>query len=372
MYRLDPVWTFKRPIRQDEIFSSWLLRVARAHGSQLHTFCDISIGKQEIWTRDIDISAPSSLLQKCAKLSNKSPETVEETTLQQAVRRFHPDGRRASFTPWILNLGIYHRTRTSPGWQFCPDCWEENDPYFSKTWRLAFMTHCDRHPETQLVDRCTHCEALIVPHRTPKLDFRLCHACHQRVDVHHVSINHDESDWMQEFLLALFRGDEYGRNFLEGSNWFSADKNKNNFLTDRFLLDLRILLMDLRLIQSTRNPREQIKGKAERQVSQLFEHSSIQQRRAFLKSLGKACYSGPEGLLHWLSISDVTQRQLSMLRYSSGMLQLLSRLPGGMVSSKSKKQDLIHKLQALRLKHADNLAAYRVNRSEVFFKVMVS
>lgn len=372
MYKLDPVWTFNRPIRQDEIFSSWLLRVARAHGAQLHTFCDISIGKQEIWTRDIDISAPSSFLQKCAKLSNESLEVVEETTLQQAVRRFHPDGKRASFTPWILNLGIYHRTRTSPGWQFCPDCWEEHDPYFRKSWRLAFMTHCDRHPETQLIDHCQHCDALIVPHRTPKLDFRLCHGCHRRVDGHSVSIDYDESDWMQEFLLALFRGDEYGRNFLEASNWFSTEISKTDFLADSFLLDLRILLIDLRLIKFAHKTRGQLTGITETQTGQLFEHSSNQQRRAFLKSLGKACYSGPESLLRWLSMRNVTQRQLSMLRYSSGMSLLLSRLPSGMVSPKSKRQDLMHKLHALRLKHADNFAAYRLNRSELFFKAMAS
>lgn len=372
MYKLDPIWTFKRPIRQDEIFSSWLLRVARAHGAQLHTFCEISIGKQEIWTRDIDISAPSSLLQKCAKLSNESLEAVEETTLQQAVRRLHPDGKRASFTPWMLNLGIYHRTRTSPGWQFCPDCWEEHDPYFRKSWRLAFMTHCDRHPETQLVDHCSHCEALIVPHRTPKLDFRLCHECHRRVDDLNASIDYDESDWMQEFLLALFRGDEYGRNFLEGSSWFTTGIGKTDFLTDSFLLDLRILLTDLRLIKLTHKTHEEMATKNVTPSGQLFEHSLIKRRRAFLKSLGKACYSGPEGLHAWLSMRNVTQRQLSMIRYSKGMFELLSRLPSGLISPKSKRQDLIHKLQALRLQHADNLATYRLNRSELFFRAMAS
>lgn len=80
----------------------------------------------------------------------------------------------AAWRPWILPLGIYHRTRRRAGTQWCPECLSsDGDPYYRTRWRLAFVTACLHH-HCILHDRCEGCQAPAAPHRvsTP-----VCHLC---------------------------------------------------------------------------------------------------------------------------------------------------------------------------------------------------
>lgn len=157
---LLPGHTWPRP---HELLSSWLVRLAAQNGFKLHTFSRLIWPEGSIWNRDIDNSAPDELLNALALRSGQSFDRVRATTLKSyegaVFERHNPNGN----TPWILPLGIYHRTRTKSGLQFCPQCLDENPPYFRKHWRLAYVVVCPSHKRF-LVDRCA-CGAPVNFHR---------------------------------------------------------------------------------------------------------------------------------------------------------------------------------------------------------------
>lgn len=142
----------------DELLSFWILRSAHANRIKLQTFTNTTFGRSASpWCRDIDRSATLEFL---ATLSERTGAPIDDL---RAGMLSSYEGivfeRHTAFgnTPWILPLGIYHRTRRAFGMQFCPTClfWD-TIPYFRKRWRLAFATICDKHG-TLLQDRCPQC-----------------------------------------------------------------------------------------------------------------------------------------------------------------------------------------------------------------------
>lgn len=147
----------------DELLSFWILRVAHANRVKLQTFTNTTFDRgASPWARDIDRSAWPEFIQR---LSLRTGATVEDikggmlSTYEGIVFERHNEKGN---TPWILPLGIYHRTRRSYGMQFCPQClfWDE-EPYFRRRWRLAFATICDKHGNL-LHDRCPQCQAPVI------------------------------------------------------------------------------------------------------------------------------------------------------------------------------------------------------------------
>lgn len=96
-----------------------------------------------------------------------SPERSYKTTLASYEGVLF---KRASFQGnsfWLLALGIYHRTHTRYGIQFCPSCFQKDGarPYYRRWWRLALAVGC---PDCgcQLLDACPFCEQPVVFHRS--------------------------------------------------------------------------------------------------------------------------------------------------------------------------------------------------------------
>jgi hypothetical protein len=88
-------------------------------------------------------------------------------------------------TPWIMPVGVYHRTRCRFGLQYCPRCLsEDKEPYYRRRWRLAFMVLCERH-QALLLDRCPQCGVPVNFHRDELGNFHKlvavsltrCHGC---------------------------------------------------------------------------------------------------------------------------------------------------------------------------------------------------
>jgi hypothetical protein len=58
-------------------------------------------------------------------------------------------------------VSLYYRTWRGNTLQFCPACLAEDAvPYFRRSWCLAFVTFCARHP-LRLLDHCAACRALL-------------------------------------------------------------------------------------------------------------------------------------------------------------------------------------------------------------------
>lgn len=182
---LGRVWPAYSKPKDDELLSSWLVRLAMAHGLKLHTFCSMAWPRRAIWNRDIDKSADDGLIEVLSEKTDTPLERARGATLAAyegvLYERHNPHGN----TPWIMPVGVYHRVRRHFGLQFCPLCLsEDKEPYFRRRWRLAFVTLCVRH-WLVLWDRCPWCDAPVNFHRDElgvrgkyaAASMTLCHAC---------------------------------------------------------------------------------------------------------------------------------------------------------------------------------------------------
>lgn len=150
----------------DELLSSWMIRIARGNGFKVHNFYAHYFGRdREIWTRDIDHCAPEWLINGLAKFTGIPTQRISIMALRAfesfAFERFNEVGT----TKFLLPLGVFHRTRRAYGQQFCPMCLSEDRvPYLRRSWRLALFVICTKHG-VLLADRCSICNRPMVPHR---------------------------------------------------------------------------------------------------------------------------------------------------------------------------------------------------------------
>lgn len=194
----------------EELLSSWLVRLAHAHGLKLQTFCDLVFGKPlQVWNRDIDRYAPLWLLDALADLTATPIERVWQTTVAAYEGVVFPQQNATGVQRWTLCAGMYHRTRLMHWLQTCPACLAEGPvPYYRRPWRLAFMTCCARH-RLQLIDACPQCGAGIAffrgelgrPRQRDVVSLSRCHACQFDLATSGVEVEHDAGlRWVSEWL----------------------------------------------------------------------------------------------------------------------------------------------------------------------------
>ena len=171
-------------IKKDELFSSWLVRLAMGNSIKQQTFMKLILPGFEIWNRDINRCPNIELLKLLAQKTGQRLDTIIQSTLQSyegiLFERFIN-----GHTPWIMPVKVYHRTHLSYGLVYCPLCLQEDTiPYFRKHWRLSFSVICEKH-HIKLKDRCPQCEAVIDFHRNDfkdrnyftKASITECHNC---------------------------------------------------------------------------------------------------------------------------------------------------------------------------------------------------
>lgn len=159
------VFPIKVMPQKDELLSSWLVRLAIAHGQKLHTFTRLVWNKPGIWARDIDRSITPEQIQLLADRCGIKFDTAWKTTLANYEGWIYETHKSLGVNPWLTSVGVYHRKRTLFGLQFCPKCLsEDTKPYFRRHWRLSFLTVCTKH-EIQLSDCCPECSSPVNFHR---------------------------------------------------------------------------------------------------------------------------------------------------------------------------------------------------------------
>ncbi|MBV34391.1 MAG: hypothetical protein CMP47_02875 [Rickettsiales bacterium] len=166
---------------EDELLSSWVIRLARGNGSNLHSFCRMLWPKKAIWTRDIDKSADRNVVEVLSRKTGTSSSTVEETLLKSYEGIIYEKHNANGVTSFINNIGVYHRTRRLFGQCYCVDCLKENI-YFRKSWRLSFITVCTKH-QVLLRDSCYYCKAPLAFHKLPVFDknILICSVCNKNL-----------------------------------------------------------------------------------------------------------------------------------------------------------------------------------------------
>lgn len=182
-------WTFKLSPLPDELLSSWLCRVAHAHGMTPHAFTTLHWPTVAVWTRDIDRSATDDWLADVAEAAGLTLDAVRDLTLRPLMAILAKGGNQEGSdhmrgnSPLVLSAGVWHRRRLLPALQFCPICVVQDEPYFRRSWRLATSVACTKH-QIPLRERCTACSTPVSPHRAPAGRMLECHDCGQRLDLY--------------------------------------------------------------------------------------------------------------------------------------------------------------------------------------------
>ena len=167
-------WTFRLKPLPDELLSSWLTRVAFAHGQTPYVFHNLHLPGLPVWNRDVDRAHGAGLVAAISAVSGVSATRIRAASLER-YSKLGLDASAHGEWPFVLAAGIYHRKRRRHGLQFCPNCLSAETAYFRRSWRLAFILKCPACSMT-LSDACPHCDAPVVPHRALS-DMRACHRC---------------------------------------------------------------------------------------------------------------------------------------------------------------------------------------------------
>ncbi|MBI3774505.1 MAG: TniQ family protein, partial [Gammaproteobacteria bacterium] len=172
-------WPFRPTPKSDEILSSYLARIAYAHGLTPYRFYSFHFPGVPLWNRDIDRSASDRLVGEIARHCETDTEQICSMTLRGFESAFRPSETSnkhgvSGISPWINAVGIFHRDRRGYGMQFCPSCLA-GDVAFKKSWRLSFVTACSIHNRS-LLDCCPHCGRQIIFHRNDSFQ-PSCHSC---------------------------------------------------------------------------------------------------------------------------------------------------------------------------------------------------
>lgn len=150
----------------DELFTSWVVRVAEANGVKLLRLSwELSRDEHLLWNRDADRSAPKALIKAFSAHTGTPFREAYRTTLTTYRGLLYPARQLSGQLRWVLPIRTYGMRREGYGQQFCPQCLAEDaEPYFRKNWRLALFTFCPKH-HVMLHDACPACGAPVSYHR---------------------------------------------------------------------------------------------------------------------------------------------------------------------------------------------------------------
>lgn len=153
--------------REEELLSSWLVRLAHSNGKSAQRFLTELLGshRSTLWQTDIDSCHNQKLINSLQQKTTISYERIHSTTLNSyegwLVEHFN---NAPGTTKWILPLGIKAGRWHLPALQYCPTCLlEDKVPYFRKRWRLAWVTTCVKHGR-YLHNCCPYCSKPISFH----------------------------------------------------------------------------------------------------------------------------------------------------------------------------------------------------------------
>lgn len=184
MFDEQSVWPIHLPPLEDEVASSWLMRNAIANGQHFWTFAYYSVGTHVMWNRDLDLRILDKYQDKLAYRLKQDKDTVFQTTLFSYAPNLYPGSGTNKQMKWVLPQGI-NKTVRHYGIQICPECLRTDEqPYYRKYWRLAFMVSCPKH-SVWLHDQCPACASPIMQKKIkPQAndfytqdDMTKCHHC---------------------------------------------------------------------------------------------------------------------------------------------------------------------------------------------------
>lgn len=154
------IWPAYIPPFENEIFSSWFMRLCKSHDIKSHSFAKFYFENESIWNRDIDLYPSENLL---SQIVNYTPMTIDNVR-EMFLQSYKDIVYNITSTGSINTLGIFHRKRKKFGMLFCPGCLSEENKYYRKNWRLVTSIVCTK-CNLYLQDRCPNCQFPVCFHR---------------------------------------------------------------------------------------------------------------------------------------------------------------------------------------------------------------
>ena len=147
----------------DELFSSWILRAARANGQKVFSLLYLFEEKASNIHSNLDNAITPELVHHFATSLNTPFSRAYQTTLQSYEGYlFEATTKKVNRKTCILYAGIKRKALQRFPLQFCSLCLATGEPYFRKRWRVSFITVCSKH-RCQLLDRCPKCGLPVNP-----------------------------------------------------------------------------------------------------------------------------------------------------------------------------------------------------------------
>lgn len=176
--RIGPRWPVPVQLKADELFSTWLIRVAFAQGCEPLVLAAVLWPRWRVWTIDLDRNMTVDRLTALATMTGEGTDALEAATLRPIAMAVGARQDKLAVLPWVLAMGARNRRRCG-GLQFCPICFQSDRwPYYRRHWRLAWHTACSLHGNC-LLDHCGHCGATLEPYRLslPQDMLSTCSSC---------------------------------------------------------------------------------------------------------------------------------------------------------------------------------------------------
>jgi hypothetical protein len=167
---------FRPKPKEDELLSSWLVRLARGYGMGIDDFLlSTEIGAY-IRSSDCDRIQSAGLIKQLHDCTGTTRAAIERTLLIAHVSSLFSDGvqSRSANWSWLIPLGRSGRSTPPLGFQICPHCLSDGESYYRWQWRVALFFRCMKH-HCLLVDECPQCGSRIHPYTLSLLGLR--HAC---------------------------------------------------------------------------------------------------------------------------------------------------------------------------------------------------
>lgn len=250
---------------EDELFSSWFVRVARANGLRCNHLARILTGRgRQLFIGDIDRGVWKTPVYRLADLVNASYKAAEKTLLSSYIPYLWPQLNNKGVWPFVLPISSQNHQSRKYGLQFCPQCLATDSiPYFRKQWRLSFNVVCDIHG-VRLKDKCPHCAGPISVERADLKNGKYqeipslvqCATCQQSILVNDDSTPVDDNFLFHQRLIlnTLVRGwiNVNGR-VIYSHLFFHGLRMLLSFLDDsRYSNKLQTKLSSLRIAQLER------------------------------------------------------------------------------------------------------------------------
>lgn len=175
-----------RAMISGESLSSWIVRIADAHGMSTQQLGAWLMGRgRQIFAEDVDRGFWDDLVEAISHATGHTVEVLMRGTLRSFEGVIWGEMPRQGATRWVLPILKRGTQRSGYGVQYCAQCLATDEtPYLRLIWRLAFVVACPEH-RCFLEDRCNSCQAPVAIHRWRTGVFRdyrssgivRCHEC---------------------------------------------------------------------------------------------------------------------------------------------------------------------------------------------------